>query len=99
MLTAIYHMLKDGTHHQDLGADHFDRRSNEAKARHHVAQLAMPNYNPLLRWPERRSRMPNQAARSYFLELSVARFPRGGTSVVGGAFQPPCWRPDGKPKR
>lgn len=40
MLTAIYHMLKDGTHHQDLGADHFDRRSNEAKARHHVAQLA-----------------------------------------------------------
>ena len=40
MLTAIYHMLKDGTQHQDLGADHFDRRSNEAKARHHVAQLA-----------------------------------------------------------
>jgi long-subunit fatty acid transport protein len=40
MLTAIYHMLKDGTHHQDLGADHFDRRSNEVKARHHVAQLA-----------------------------------------------------------
>ena len=39
MLTAIYHMLKDGTHHQDLGADHFDRRSNEVKARHHVAQL------------------------------------------------------------
>ena len=26
--------------HQDLGADHFDRRSNEARARHHVAQLA-----------------------------------------------------------
>ena len=40
MLTAIYHMLRDGTHHQDLGADHFDRRSSEAKARHHVAQLA-----------------------------------------------------------
>jgi transposase len=39
MLTAIYHMLKDGTHHQDLGANHFDRRSSEAKARHHVAQL------------------------------------------------------------
>jgi Transposase IS116/IS110/IS902 family len=32
MLTAIYHMLKDGTHHQDLGADHFDRRSSEAKS-------------------------------------------------------------------
>jgi transposase len=40
MLTAIYHMLTDGTQHQDLGADHFDRRSNEAKDRHHVAQLA-----------------------------------------------------------
>jgi hypothetical protein len=40
MLTAIYHMLKDGTHHQDLGADHFDRRSSEAKATHHMAQLA-----------------------------------------------------------
>jgi transposase len=40
MLTAIYHMLKDGTLHQDLGADHFDRRSSETKARHHVAQLA-----------------------------------------------------------
>jgi hypothetical protein len=40
MLTAIYHMLRDGTHHQDLGTDHFDRRSNEVKARHHVAQLA-----------------------------------------------------------
>ena len=25
MLTAIYHMLKDGTFHRDLGADHFDR--------------------------------------------------------------------------
>ncbi|MGD0108325.1 MAG: hypothetical protein ABSC06_30450 [Rhodopila sp.] len=40
MLTAIQHMLKEGTHHQDLGADHFDRRSSEAEARHHVAQLA-----------------------------------------------------------
>lgn len=40
MLTAIYRMLKDGTHHQDLGAGHFDRRSNDVKARHRVAQLA-----------------------------------------------------------
>jgi len=45
MLTAIYHMLKDGTHHHDLGADHFDRRSNEVKARHHVAQLARLGFN------------------------------------------------------
>jgi transposase len=39
MLTAIYHMLKDGTLHQDLGADHFDRRSTEVKAKRLVAQL------------------------------------------------------------
>jgi transposase len=40
MLTAIYHMLRDGTFHQDLGADHFDRRSTEVKAKRLVAQLA-----------------------------------------------------------
>jgi len=39
MLTAIYHMLKDGTLHHDLGADHFDRRSAEVKAKRLVAQL------------------------------------------------------------
>ena len=39
MLTAIYHMLKDGTLHQDLGADHFDRRSTEVTAKRLVAQL------------------------------------------------------------
>lgn len=40
MLTAIYHMLKDGVAHQDLGADHFSKRSPEKKARYLVAQLA-----------------------------------------------------------
>ena len=40
MLTAIYHMLKDGTGYQDLGADHFDHRSTEARARRLVSQLA-----------------------------------------------------------
>jgi transposase len=40
MLTAIYHMLKNGTEHQDLGADHFDRRSTEIKARRLAAQIA-----------------------------------------------------------
>ena len=39
LLTAIYHMLKDGTEHHDLGADHFDRRSTEVKANRLVAQL------------------------------------------------------------
>jgi hypothetical protein len=44
MLTAIYYILKDGTYHRDLGAHHFDRRSGEAKARHHVVQLARLGY-------------------------------------------------------
>lgn len=39
MLTAIYHMLKDGVEHHDLGADHFDRRTADFKARRLVAQL------------------------------------------------------------
>jgi transposase len=39
MLTAIYHMLKRGTEHKDLGADHFDRRQSEVKAKRLVAQL------------------------------------------------------------
>jgi transposase len=40
LLTTIYHMLKDGTQFQDLGADHFDRRSTEVRAKHLVGQLA-----------------------------------------------------------
>ena len=40
ILTAIYHMLRDGTGYQDLGADHFDHRSTEARARRLVSQLA-----------------------------------------------------------
>jgi transposase len=40
MLTAIYHMVKNGTVYEDLGFDHFDRRSNEVKANRLVGQLA-----------------------------------------------------------
>ena len=40
LLTAIYHMLKAGAPHRDLGADYFDRRSPEAKAKRLVTQLA-----------------------------------------------------------
>jgi hypothetical protein len=40
MLTAIYHMLNNGTEHQDLGANHFDRRSIEIKAKRLAAQIA-----------------------------------------------------------
>jgi transposase len=39
MLTAIYHMLKNGMQHQDLGADHFDRRSATIKATRLAAQI------------------------------------------------------------
>ncbi len=39
MLTAIYHMLKNGVEHQDLGIDHFDRRSTEIRTKRLVAQL------------------------------------------------------------
>lgn len=39
ILTAIYHMLKDGTEHQDLGIQYFDRRSTDQKANRLVAQL------------------------------------------------------------
>lgn len=48
MLTAIYHMLKDGTEHKDLGINHFDRRSTEIKANRLVAQLAKLGYQASL---------------------------------------------------
>lgn len=44
ILTAIYHMLRDGTVHQDLGADHFDHRSAKAKTKRLIAQLAKLGY-------------------------------------------------------
>jgi transposase len=44
ILTAIYHIILRGTPYQDLGADHFDRRPSEAKARRLVAQLSRLGY-------------------------------------------------------
>ena len=44
ILTAIYHMLSDGTAHQDLGADYFDRRSPEAKVARLVRQITKLGY-------------------------------------------------------
>lgn len=44
MLTTIYHMLKNGTEFRDLGANHFDRRPAEQKAKRLVAQLAKLGY-------------------------------------------------------
>jgi transposase len=40
ILTAIYHMVRSGASHRDLGADDFDRRTPQAKAKRLVAQLA-----------------------------------------------------------
>jgi transposase len=39
ILTAIYHILKDGTEHHDLGAGYFDRRPVKVKASQLVARL------------------------------------------------------------
>ena len=44
MLTAAYHMLKDGTFYTDLGPDHFDRRAKQAAANRLVAKLASLGY-------------------------------------------------------
>lgn len=45
MLTAIYHMLKDGTVHNDLGADYFARRSKQSRTNRLVKQLASLGYH------------------------------------------------------
>jgi hypothetical protein len=56
ILTAIYHMLKNGTRHHDLGADHFDRRSPEAKAKRLLASFrdsaSRLHFNPPQRPPD-----------------------------------------------
>lgn len=39
ILTAIYHILKDGSEHHDLGVGYFDRRPAEVKANHLVIRL------------------------------------------------------------
>jgi transposase len=40
MLPAIWHMLRDGTFWNDLGPDHFHRRSPEQQANHLAQQIA-----------------------------------------------------------
>ena len=39
MLTAAYHMLRDGADYRDLGADHFDRRDKAKLANRLIARL------------------------------------------------------------
>lgn len=48
ILTAIYHMLKNGVFHQDLGASHFDNRPREAKLKRLVRQLKNLGYEATL---------------------------------------------------
>ena len=44
ILTAIYHMLKNATVYQDLGADHFSRRSQQTHARSLLRRLEHMGY-------------------------------------------------------
>ena len=44
ILTAIYHMLKDGTMYQDLGPNHFDARAQERQKNRLIKRLADMGY-------------------------------------------------------
>jgi transposase len=44
MLTAIYHMLKDGTMYQDLARNYFDRRSTDQHKKRLVKRLTDLGY-------------------------------------------------------
>ena len=48
ILTAIYHMLKDGTEHRDLGIEYFNRRSTEAQTKRLARQIAKLGYEVTL---------------------------------------------------
>jgi hypothetical protein len=48
ILTAAYHMLKDGTFYQDLGADHFDRRAKSGVAKRLIARFAQLGFDVTL---------------------------------------------------
>ena len=44
ILTAIYHMLKDGTMYQDLSSNHFQRRSTDQQKQRLIKRLADLGY-------------------------------------------------------
>ena len=44
ILTAIYHMLKDGTMYKDPGRDHFDRRSTDRQKKRLIKRLTDLGY-------------------------------------------------------
>lgn len=49
MLTAVYHMLRDGTFYDDLGADYFERRDHERLKRRLLQRLEGLGYQVELR--------------------------------------------------
>ena len=49
ILTAIWHMLRDGTFYQDLGPDHFKRRSSSRQTKNLVARLEGLGYQVQLK--------------------------------------------------
>ncbi len=49
LLTAIYHMVKGRAQFRDLGADHFDRRSVEVRAKRLTVQLAKLGFEVQIR--------------------------------------------------
>lgn len=48
MLTAIYHMLQDGTFYTDLGAAHFERRAKHTQANRLVSRLKSLGYDVII---------------------------------------------------
>ena len=44
MLTAAYHMIKNGTFYQDLGADHFERTAKPSQTKRLLAKLRSLGY-------------------------------------------------------
>jgi transposase len=48
ILTAIYHMLKDGTLYQDLGSNHFQNRSKGQQTNRLIKRLAELGYDVAL---------------------------------------------------
>ena len=46
MLIDIYHMLKDGTHFQDLGADYYNQFNRERKINAYLKKLKALGWQP-----------------------------------------------------
>jgi transposase len=51
MLIALWHMLKHGVPHQDLGADYFHQHNTAQLRRHHVRRLEQLGYQVVLTEP------------------------------------------------